>query len=87
MRRATANGSCSSRIASRTSASAPAIREPSRIVKAAIALGHHITVFPLLVPDESWDEAYSDLPREAELWVGGGAAGLMTLMQMHGVGL
>ena len=54
------------------------------IVKATLALGHHITVFPLLVPDEPWEDAYADLPREAELWVGGGAAGLMTLMQVHG---
>jgi GT2 family glycosyltransferase len=54
------------------------------IVNAALALGHHITVFPLLVPDEPWEDAYADVPREAELWLGGGAAGLRTLMQIHG---
>ncbi len=36
------------------------------------------------MPHESWDEAYADLPREAELWVGGGAAGLANLMDAHG---
>jgi GT2 family glycosyltransferase/glycosyltransferase involved in cell wall biosynthesis len=54
------------------------------ITKALIGLGHHVTVFPLLVPHEAWDEAYADVPREAELWVGGGAAGLANLMDAHG---
>jgi glycosyltransferase involved in cell wall biosynthesis len=36
------------------------------------------------VPHEVWDEAYADVPREAELWVGGGAAALQTLMERRG---
>jgi GT2 family glycosyltransferase/glycosyltransferase involved in cell wall biosynthesis len=54
------------------------------LTKAVLELGHHITVFPLLVPQEPWEEAFSDVPREAELWLGGGAAALARLMEARG---
>ena len=46
------------------------------ITRAAVALGHHVTIYPLQMPDESWDEAYSDVPREAELMLNLGTQGL-----------
>jgi GT2 family glycosyltransferase len=46
------------------------------MLQAALDLGHHVTLYPVLEPDESWDEAYSDVPREVELMLGYGAAGL-----------
>ena len=46
------------------------------MTRAAVALGHHVTIYPLQMPDESWDEAYSDVPREAELMLNLGTQGL-----------
>jgi len=46
------------------------------IVRAALELGHHITVYPLTVSEERWDEAYSDVPRDVEVYTGSGPAGL-----------
>ncbi len=46
------------------------------LTRAAVALGHHVTIYPLQTPDESWEEAYSDVPREVELMLNLGTQGL-----------
>lgn len=46
------------------------------IVGAALALGYEVTLYPLLEASEPWEEAYSDMPREVELVLGEGQAGL-----------
>ena len=42
------------------------------IIRAARDLGYHVTLYPLVVPDESWADAYSDVPRDIELMLGAG---------------
>ena len=46
------------------------------MLEASLALGHQVTLYPALKPSESWEEAYSDIPREVELMLGQGLAGL-----------
>ena len=46
------------------------------MTRAAVILGHHVTIYPLRVPDESWEEAYSDVPRQVELMLHLGTQGL-----------
>jgi GT2 family glycosyltransferase/glycosyltransferase involved in cell wall biosynthesis len=53
------------------------------LLRAALDLGHEVTLYPLLVPHESWDEAYADVPRDVEILLGGGAAGLPPHLQQH----
>jgi hypothetical protein len=45
-------------------------------VQAARQLGYRVTLYPLLVPDEDWTSAYTDIPRDVELMLGGGEQGL-----------
>jgi GT2 family glycosyltransferase len=53
------------------------------LLGAALDLGHDVTLYPLLVPRESWDEAYADIPREVEILLGAGAAGLRPHLEQH----
>jgi GT2 family glycosyltransferase/glycosyltransferase involved in cell wall biosynthesis len=53
------------------------------MLRAVLDLGHEITLYPLLFPRESWDEAYADVPRDVELLLGSGAAGLMPHLERH----
>lgn len=48
----------------------------NEMLRAMRALGYDITFYPMVVPSESWEEAYADVPREVELMLGLGANGL-----------
>jgi GT2 family glycosyltransferase len=51
------------------------------IVRASTRLGYRITLYPLVVPDEPWDTAYSDVPRETELMLGLGPDRLAAFLE------
>jgi GT2 family glycosyltransferase len=51
------------------------------IVHAARELGYRVTLYPLVVPDENWADAYSDLPRDIELMLGAGEQGLPSFLK------
>jgi GT2 family glycosyltransferase/glycosyltransferase involved in cell wall biosynthesis len=53
------------------------------ILRTLLDLGHEITQYPLLFPRESWDDAYADIPRDVEILLGGGAAGLPPHLERH----
>ncbi|HEX5109979.1 MAG TPA: glycosyltransferase [Vicinamibacterales bacterium] len=51
------------------------------IIRAAIELGYQVTLYPLVVPDESWDDAYREVPRGVELMLQAGADGLRSFLE------
>ena len=51
------------------------------IVRAAIELGYQVTLFPLVEPDESWADAYYEVPRVVELMLGAGVEGLRPFLE------
>jgi glycosyltransferase involved in cell wall biosynthesis len=46
-----------------------------------VALGHQVTVYPLVAPAESWSEAYRDLDRSVEIVLGAGPKGLRRFLR------
>ncbi|HEX7177611.1 MAG TPA: glycosyltransferase [Pyrinomonadaceae bacterium] len=48
----------------------------NRIVSEMVAMGHCVTCYPLDQPHEEWAEVYGDIPREVEVMLGRGRAGL-----------
>ena len=51
------------------------------IVHAATQLGYHVTLYPVAVPQEPWDEAYRDVPPETELMLGLGPDRLTSFLK------
>jgi GT2 family glycosyltransferase len=51
------------------------------IVRAAIELGYQVTLFPLVQPNESWADAYHEVPRVVELMLGAGPEGLRPFLE------
>jgi GT2 family glycosyltransferase len=51
------------------------------IIRAAIELGYQVTLYPLVEPDESWADAYREVPRGVELMLGAGADGLRSFLE------
>jgi len=43
---------------------------------ALVALGHRVSFYPLSFPSEGWHTVYSDIPREVEVLLGRGRAGV-----------
>ena len=46
------------------------------MLSALVALGHRATFYPLSFPAEDWGSVYADVPREVEVMLGAGRAGL-----------
>ena len=44
-----------------------------RILATLVDLGHFVTIYPLVFPDEPWEKVYADIPREVEVMNGWGA--------------
>ena len=51
------------------------------IVRAAIELGYQVTLYPLVEPDETWSDAYREVPRVVELMLGAGPGGLRAFLE------
>lgn len=43
-----------------------------RMIRVLVELGHAVTLYPLSVPDEGWESAYAEVPREVEIMLGHG---------------
>jgi GT2 family glycosyltransferase len=50
------------------------------IIRHALGLGYEVTLYPLTVPDESWERAYQEVPPETEIMVGLGPARLSSFL-------
>jgi len=51
------------------------------IIRAARELEYRVTLYPLVLPDEDWADAYSDIPRDVELMLGAGEHGLPNFLK------